>query len=160
MSTKRLVKWSKESKEFFEKAEDKSVELTFMVSQANESQTGEGFEEFVNSINELRQKIKKLVIIDTTFLYRHCIPEFSQHLNENVATIWFLNNQNTIKKIQCDVLIESYVQQINSSLFKSWYNKIVKDFEMIKDFKKLIMHEAKTFLKRAKALLINVWNSY
>jgi hypothetical protein len=29
MSTKRLVKWSKESKEFFEKAEDKSVELTF-----------------------------------------------------------------------------------------------------------------------------------
>jgi signal transduction histidine kinase len=121
-----------------------------MVSQANESQTGEGFEEFVNSINELSQKIKKLVIIDTTFLYRHCILEFSQHLNENVATIWFLNNQNTIKKIQCDVLIESYVQQINSSLFKSWYNKIVKDFEMIKDFKKLIMHEAKTFFKKGK----------
>jgi hypothetical protein len=40
MSTERLVKWSKESQEFFEKAGYKSVELTFIISQANESQTG------------------------------------------------------------------------------------------------------------------------
>jgi hypothetical protein len=46
-----------------------------MVSQANESQTGEGFEELVNSINHpnISKKVKKLVIIDTTFLYRHCL---------------------------------------------------------------------------------------
>jgi len=150
MPTERLVKWSKESQGFFEKAGDKSVELTFMVSQANESQTGEGFEEFVNSINELSQKINKLIIIDTTFLYRHCIPEFSQHLNENIATIWFLNNQNTLNKIQCDVLIESYVKQINSNLFKQCYNKIVKDFEIVEDFKKLITHEAKMFFSKGK----------
>jgi hypothetical protein len=150
MPTERLVKWSKESQEFFEKAGDKSVELTFMVSQANESQTGEGFEEFVNSINELSQKVNKLIIIDTTFLYRHCIPEFSQHLNENVATIWFLNNQKHINKIRCDVLIESYVKQINSNLFKQWYNTIVKDFEIVEDFKKLIMHEAKIFFSKGK----------
>jgi signal transduction histidine kinase len=150
MSTERLVKWSKEALGFFEKSENKSIELTFMMSQANENQTGEGFEEFVNSINKLGPKINKLVIIDTTFLYRHCVPEFSQHLNENIATIWFLNNRNSINKIQCDVSIESYVKQVNSNLFKQWYNKIVKDFEIVEDFKKLLMHEAKMFFSKGK----------
>ncbi|MDR2436908.1 MAG: hypothetical protein LBD17_02380 [Endomicrobium sp.] len=48
MSTHRLVKWSKESQEFFEKAADNSVELDLVISYACASQTGEEFEELVN----------------------------------------------------------------------------------------------------------------
>ncbi|MDR2645075.1 MAG: hypothetical protein LBB44_03740 [Endomicrobium sp.] len=50
MATERLVKWSKESQEFFEKGEDKSVVLDLVISHLCASQTGEGFEELVNSI--------------------------------------------------------------------------------------------------------------
>jgi regulator of RNase E activity RraB len=65
MSTERLIKWSNKSKSFLEKASYKNLEVTFMVSQANETQTGEGFEEFVNTVNSLRDKIKEIKIIDT-----------------------------------------------------------------------------------------------
>ena len=51
----------------------------YMVSQANESQTGEGFEELVNTINseDIKRKVKKVVITGTSYLYRHTIPHFS-----------------------------------------------------------------------------------
>jgi hypothetical protein len=79
MATERLVKWSKGSKEFFEKAEDKSVVLDLLISYACASQTGEGFEELVNTINSesIKRKVKKVVITDTSYLYRHTIPSFS-----------------------------------------------------------------------------------
>ncbi|MDR3275006.1 MAG: hypothetical protein LBS81_03360 [Endomicrobium sp.] len=61
MATERLLKWSKNAQKFFEESADKSLDLKFMFSQANENQTGDGFEEFVNSINKLNinRKIKK-----------------------------------------------------------------------------------------------------
>ena len=39
MATERLVKWSKEAQEFFEKAEDKSVVLDLVISFGCASQT-------------------------------------------------------------------------------------------------------------------------
>jgi hypothetical protein len=48
MSTNRLVKWNKEAKDFFEKAEDNSVVLDLVISYGVASQTSEGFEELVN----------------------------------------------------------------------------------------------------------------
>jgi hypothetical protein len=83
MSTERLVKWSKESKEFFEKAEDNSIVLDIFISYSCASQTGEGFEELVNTINSesIKRKIKKVNIIDTlfqSFLYIQ-IPRFQQN---------------------------------------------------------------------------------
>jgi hypothetical protein len=43
MSTARLVKRSKEAKEFFDKAKDNSIVLDLLISYACASQTGEGF---------------------------------------------------------------------------------------------------------------------
>jgi hypothetical protein len=40
MSTERLVKWSKESQEFFEKAKDNSIILDLVISYGCASQTG------------------------------------------------------------------------------------------------------------------------
>jgi hypothetical protein len=61
MSSERLVKWGKESQEFFEKAEDNSVILDLVISFGCASQTGEGFEELVNTINNenIKRKVKK-----------------------------------------------------------------------------------------------------
>jgi hypothetical protein len=42
MPTERLVRWSKESKEFFEKAEDNSIVLDIFISYSCVSQTGGG----------------------------------------------------------------------------------------------------------------------
>ncbi|MDR1243886.1 MAG: hypothetical protein LBJ79_01670, partial [Endomicrobium sp.] len=74
--TNKLAKWNKEAEEFFEKAEDKSVVLDLVISYACASQTGEGFEELVNTINSesIKRKVKKVVITDTSYLYRHPIP--------------------------------------------------------------------------------------
>ena len=61
MATERLVKWSKESQEFFEKSKDNSVTLDLVISFGCASQTGEGFEELVNTINSesIKRKVKK-----------------------------------------------------------------------------------------------------
>ncbi|MDR2645305.1 MAG: hypothetical protein LBB44_04940 [Endomicrobium sp.] len=75
MPTERLVKWSKEAKEFFEKAEDNSIVLDLVISCGCASQSGLGFEDLVNSINsEILRKIKKvnikqilLIFIGTAF---------------------------------------------------------------------------------------------
>jgi hypothetical protein len=79
MSTDRLVKRSKESQEFFEEAKDDSIVLDLVISYTCASQTGEGFEELVNTINSesIKRKVKKVIITDTSYLYRHVISQFS-----------------------------------------------------------------------------------
>jgi hypothetical protein len=86
MPTERLVKWSKEAQEFFEKAEDNSLVLDLVISYTCASQTGEGFEELVNSINspDIKRKVKKVIITDTSYLYRHDIPEFAKYVDPNL----------------------------------------------------------------------------
>jgi hypothetical protein len=56
------VKCGKEAQGFFEKAKDKSVALDLEISYACASQTGEGFEELVNTINGggIKRKEKKV----------------------------------------------------------------------------------------------------
>ncbi|MDR1523447.1 MAG: hypothetical protein LBS29_05830 [Endomicrobium sp.] len=52
------------------------------------SQTGEGFEELINTINSesIKRKEKKGVITDTSYLYRHTIPYFSKYSDPNIPT--------------------------------------------------------------------------
>ncbi|MDR1087287.1 MAG: hypothetical protein LBL16_03500, partial [Endomicrobium sp.] len=70
MSTDRLVKWSKESQELFEEAKDDSIVLDLVISYACASQTGEGFEELVNTINRegIKRKVKEVIITDASYL--------------------------------------------------------------------------------------------
>ncbi|MDR3124260.1 MAG: hypothetical protein LBU10_00005, partial [Endomicrobium sp.] len=130
MAAERLVKWSKEAKDFFEKAEDNSLVLDLVMSHACASQTGEGFEELVNTINSesIKRKVKKVVITDTSYLYRHTIPEFSIYSDQNIPTIWFLNNRASIKRLGVEVEIKSWVHEINKEEYKEWYKRILTDY--------------------------------
>ena len=66
MNTNRCVKWSEKARKFFSSAYDKSIVLDIVISKACLSQTGEGFEELVNSLNsdEIKRKIKKVNILE------------------------------------------------------------------------------------------------
>jgi hypothetical protein len=62
MCSERLVKWGKESQEFFEKAKDNSVVLDLVISFACASQTGVGFEELVNTINSEKSSYNRYIL--------------------------------------------------------------------------------------------------
>ncbi|MDR3125001.1 MAG: PAS domain-containing protein, partial [Endomicrobium sp.] len=147
MSTERLVKWSKESQEFFEKAEDNSIVLDLVISYACASQTGEGFEELVNTINSesIKRKVKKVVITDTSYLYRHTIPQFSGYCDTDIPTEWKLKNIDTIKKLTVATELKSWFTGLDKDGFNDWYTKIKKDFFMDSNFKDAVIKLAMEF---------------
>ena len=63
MNTNRCVKWSEDALNFLRATPDNSVVLDSVISLACHSQSGEGFKEFVNSINskEIKKKSKKSI---------------------------------------------------------------------------------------------------
>jgi hypothetical protein len=131
MPTDRLVKWSKEGKEFFEQAEDNSVVLDLVISIGCASQTGEGFEELVNTINseEIKRKVKKVIITDTSYLYRHDNPEFAKYADPNIPTEWYLKNKEAIEKLKVEKEVKCWAVGLNTKEFKKWHDKIRRDFE-------------------------------
>ena len=146
MTTERLVKWSKEAKEFFEKAGDKSLVLDLVISYGCDSQTGEGFKELVNTINseEIKRKVKKVNIIDTSYLYRHDIPEFIRYKDSNIPTIWLLKNKCTIEKLSVPVEVKSWSNEINTDAFAKWFKQIKKDFNTNLKFRDTVNIESAT----------------
>ncbi|MDR3071110.1 MAG: hypothetical protein LBU29_00695 [Endomicrobium sp.] len=130
MSTDRLVKWSKESAEFFEKAEDNSIVLDLVISYACASQTGEGFEELVNTINseKIKRKIKKVNITDTSYLYRYNDPQFEKYVDPTIPTKWFLNNREVIEKLEVLKEVKSWASMLDTNRFRKWQSKIMLDF--------------------------------
>ncbi|GHU18626.1 hypothetical protein FACS189472_07230 [Alphaproteobacteria bacterium] len=167
MNTDRCVKWYEEALDFFESADDNSLELTFVVSHESESQTGEGFAEFVNSINseKIKRKLKKIIILDCSYLYRHRIPEFAQYSDITLPSIWFLNNKNCIQKIKCDVEMKFWAEQISGNIFEYWYKQITTDFKgdedgngIVQDFKDAIEKEVDIFVSKGKGAYSNCLN--
>ncbi|MDR1942928.1 MAG: hypothetical protein LBQ04_02260 [Endomicrobium sp.] len=150
MSTKRLVKLSKESKEFFEKAKDNSVILDLVISFRCASQTGEGFEELVNTINseEIKRKVKKVVITDTSYLYRHDIPEFSKYSDINIPTEWYSKNKKVIETLESPKEVKSWVEGLKNDGFNDWYIKIKEDFVKDSNFKDSVIEMAYSVLSR------------
>ncbi|MDR0677890.1 MAG: ATP-binding protein [Holosporaceae bacterium] len=151
MSTERCIKWDKEAVGFFESVEDYAVELTFVVSHKCDSQTGEGFEEFVNSVNSehIRKKIRKIFIFDASYLYRYCIFSFDKLSDRSIPSIWFSNNKQAISKLLVKTEVVSWVDQINTEEFKKWREKIVADFDgdgnqngMVLEFRDILNTEA------------------
>ncbi|MDR2251477.1 MAG: hypothetical protein LBD98_01375 [Endomicrobium sp.] len=130
MATERLVKWSKESQEFFEKAKDNSIVLDLVISFACASQTGEGFEELVNTINSegIKRKVKKVIITDTSYLYRHGIKNFQKYSDISIPTVWFQNNEKAIEKLRIPKEIKPWAEYLDTETFKKWYQKIMIDF--------------------------------
>ncbi|MDR2646310.1 MAG: PAS domain-containing sensor histidine kinase [Holosporaceae bacterium] len=130
MNANRLVKWSDDAVNFFAQAEDNGIVLDIVISHGCVSQTGDGFEDLVNSINseEVKRKVKKVNILDTSYLYRHVIPDFSRHADTSIPTIWFLTNKCSIEKLALDVEVRSWADGIDSDIFKHWHEKIIRDF--------------------------------
>jgi hypothetical protein len=149
MSTERLVKWSKESQEFFEKAKDNSIVLDIIISVGASSQTNYGFEDLVNSINDEASKVKKVNIIDTTYLYRHCEREFSSY--KNSPTLWYINNKSYINDLKVDVNYKRWDDEINNDTFKAWHKQIMLDYEGAdKKFRDLVIADASVAAYKGK----------
>lgn len=127
----RKVKWSQEAADFWNSAKSKSVVLQFVVSYGCVSQTEKGLEDLVNTLNEpfLQEKIKKIVITDTSYLYRHCIPEFNSYSDPVFPTVWYLNNELTIKQLKIDTELVSWADGLKKTEFKEWHKKILADFD-------------------------------
>ncbi|GHT97606.1 hypothetical protein FACS1894126_1980 [Alphaproteobacteria bacterium] len=130
MITNRRVRWNKEALEFFESADDESLVLDIIISYSCASQTGVGFEELVNSINSdgIRRKIKKVNITDTSYLYRHTVPEFLRYSDPNEPTDWFLKNKDSVSKLMVDYTMKSWTDGLRDVKFQQWIKQIRIDF--------------------------------
>jgi hypothetical protein len=151
MMTERLVKFAKSAQDFFDQAEDGSLDLKAMISYACLSQTGEGFEELVNTFNSeaLSRKIKKITIMDTSYLYRHSIPEFAKYSDPQIPTEWFLKNREAIQKLKGDVQIESWYEKIDNEEYHRYYKQIMLDFAgdengngIVEEFRESVLSKA------------------
>jgi signal transduction histidine kinase len=132
-------------------ATENSLDLYFVVSHACASQSGEGFQEFVNTINrdDIKKKIKRLTIVDTSYLYRHTILEFAKYADWNIETEWGSKNKDVIAQIKCNYRMKSWAEELHSSEFQEWYRQIKKDFdgdgdknEIITEFRDNVIKEA------------------
>jgi signal transduction histidine kinase len=162
MATERLVKWSENSKKFFETAEDNSITLDVMISYACESQTEEGFEELINTINSegIKKKINKVNITDTSYLYRHDNCEFEKYADASLPTEWFLKNKEAINKLKVPKEVKSWANDINTNAFQEWNKKIMLDFagdenglNINKEFRDQALQEAKMWTMKSGAEL-------
>ncbi len=147
----RKIKWQHGAADFWKQVPDNSVELQFVVSYGSVSQTEKGFEDLVNTLNEpeIKSKIKKLIITDASYLYRHCIPEFATYSNSDSHTIWYMNNEAAIKNLQVNTEFASWADNIKTPKFQEWFNKIKLDFDgggndsrIVKSFRDAIVSNA------------------
>lgn len=130
MSTDSCVRWAKKSSDFWDKADDASVSPNIVCSYSCRSQTGEGLEELINSINSapVKQKISHVHIWDTSYLYRHTIPEFSIYSDPSIPTKWYLANEKTFKKLDLPYTVHSWIEGLDSPHFNEWLQKIKTAF--------------------------------
>ncbi|MDR3125424.1 MAG: hypothetical protein LBU10_06150, partial [Endomicrobium sp.] len=111
------------------------------ISYSCTSQTGEGFEELVNTINseEIKRKVKKVIIADTSYLYRHNISQFSGYCDVNIPTEWYLKNKEAIEKLTVDFELKSCFTGLQKGGFNDWYKQIKKDFVNDIEFKNAVI---------------------
>ena len=151
MSIKNIAKWSTQSKNFFNLAEENSVILDVVISLSCKSQTGKSFEELVNALNneEINKKIKQINILDTTYLYRYFYSEYSKCTDVSIPTKWYLENKEAIEKIKAKVVLKCWASEINSDDFRFYLKKIKREFSgdangngMLLSFRDTVIREA------------------
>ncbi|MDR0968483.1 MAG: GHKL domain-containing protein [Holosporaceae bacterium] len=151
METEKFVRWSGESKDFFNSAADDSLVLEIVISHGCISQSGEGFLELVNSINgdNIRRKIKKVNITDTSYLYRYDMPDFAKYADQTELTPWLRSNRDSVEKIAKDCVVKSWKLGLENDEFKRWFEKIKIDFEgdqngngVVLEFRDLVMQDS------------------
>ena len=130
MGTSKMARWSAEARKFFDEAQEHSLVLEVIISLSCRSQTGEPFEELINAINseEILRKVKKVNILDTTYLYRHFNAEFSKYSDPSIPTPWYLENKTAIEKLKTEVELKSWANEINTKNFEESYKQIMKEY--------------------------------
>lgn len=125
-----MARWSAEARRFFDEAQDHSLVLEVIISISCKSQTGEPFEELINAINskDILRKVKKVNILDTTYLYRHFYSDFSKYSDSSIATPWYLENKTAIEKLKTEVELKSWANEINTKNFEESYKQIMKEY--------------------------------
>jgi len=158
MSTERVVRWAKSIGNFWEEAEEKSIAPNIVVSYSCRSQSGEGFEELINSLNSdlVSSKVSHVHIWDTSYLYRHTIPEFELYSDPSIQTKWFKANERAINKLKLPCTLHSWTEGLDSPMFAEWLKKVKIAFAgdengngIIPDFRKIVLEEAEKAVLRA-----------
>jgi|SRR6185312_16284874 len=107
--------------------------LINVISKKNPTQTGVPFDKFIDLVNENSQKIKKLTIVSTSYLYRHY-----QDDREEFDKKWVKKNQNSLSKLTIPLEIISWKQVIESENYVSYLEKVVSLYEKDNDFKEIV----------------------
>lgn len=129
-NVEKKAKWNNETKIFFETAQDHSLDLDIMISLACRSQTGIGFAELVNAINDEKvlSKIKKVNIHDTTYLYRHFYERFAKCNLSSIPTEWYQTNRKAIEKLKPEVELKCWATEINSKEYYASFRQVMNEF--------------------------------
>lgn len=152
--TEKCAKLSKELLAYLDSQPENSVDLLLMVSYACLSQTGQGFEEFVNAMNtdRVRSKVRNLRIVDTSYLYRHTIPAFEQYAGANARSRWLEENEPSLQKLQINTDLRTWGPYLETDEFKHWLKQIYADFNgdengkgVVLSFRDIVVAEAAVF---------------
>ena len=96
-----------------------------IVSADNEKQTGDYFNAFIELANKNKDKIKKLVIVDTSFLHRHYDNKYS---NETAETEWFKSNKKHLNLLEIPYTYTRYSKIVKSKFYDPHYKAIKTDY--------------------------------
>jgi hypothetical protein len=126
MESEKCAVWNSEGLKFFKSVPDGSVDLILLISFGCASQTGVGFRELINSINsdDIKKKLKEVHIIDTCCLYRWTTKGFAQYTDSSIPTRWFLNNEESIKKLKVKYSFKSWADDIKTAEFEKHYEQV------------------------------------
>ncbi|MBQ3565465.1 MAG: GHKL domain-containing protein [Alphaproteobacteria bacterium] len=164
MSTDRLVRWKDAAKSFWNDASDNSIVLEVVISYKCKTQTGEAFEELVNTINSspVREKVKRVNITDTSYLYRWTIPEFSVYADTSIPTKWFLANKDFIDKLEVEHKLLHWKDGLDDPRMNDWLKKIRVNFAgdeygngIIPEFRQAVLEDAEKFAMKGSGSLAN-----
>ncbi|MBR1735020.1 MAG: hypothetical protein IJ730_06205 [Alphaproteobacteria bacterium] len=147
----KKAKWTSQSKQFFNTSEDNSVVLDVIISLSCKSQTGNGFEELVNALNDesINRKLKQVNILDTTYLYRHFYPDFKKFTNVSIPTEWYLTNKEAIERIKAKVVLKNWAEEIDNNEFRKYFQQIKQEFEGDKNGNGLLLGFRDTVIHKA-----------
>jgi hypothetical protein len=99
-----------------------------MVSASSSRQSGLGLREFVNGVNLLTDVIERVIVVDTSYLYRHKDPFFEAFDDAAVETPWQRMNGETLSLLAVEYEVVSWstlLREVGSGeTFEEWARKI------------------------------------
>ncbi len=126
------------------------VDLINIISIDNEKQTKEFFRSFVILINDvkIKAKIKKLIIVDTTYLNRHYDQKYAVYNDKE--TPWRKENASLVEGLACDYELVSWRSLLDSEEYKDYQRQMNDDYEKDKIFRNIINTLAGNYLHKGE----------